>query len=54
MDVDTSNMEEKDRFYIPESWYIQQFVEGGVIGGILFLTIMIVLFWILVMRSPIL
>jgi O-antigen ligase len=47
-------MAEKDHFYIPESWYIQQFVEGGVIGGALFLAIMIVLFFTLVGKSPIL
>lgn len=52
--VDATNMEEKDRFYIPESWYIQQFVEGGVIGGILFLSIMLVLFLGLVTKNPIL
>lgn len=32
-------VEEQDRYYIPESWYIQQFVEGGIFGGILFLVI---------------
>ena len=50
IDVDASNMEEKDRFYIPESWYIQQFVEGGIIGGILFLVLMLT-FWILLMQK---
>lgn len=53
-DVDASNMAEKDHFYIPESWYIQQFVEGGIIGGILFLAIMVFLFLCLVGKSPIL
>jgi hypothetical protein len=52
--VDASNMGEKDRFYIPESWYIQQFVEWGMLGGLLFLTIMFSIFWMLVMKSPIL
>ena len=47
-------MAEKDHFYIPESWYIQQFVEGGVIGGMLFLAIMLMLFIALVTKSPIL
>lgn len=50
-DVD---MEEKDRFYIPESWYIQQFVEGWVIGGILFLAIMLTLFLLLMKEHAIL
>lgn len=52
--VDSKNMEEKDRFYIPESWYIQQFVEGWVIGGILFLAIMATLFFLLVGENSIL
>ena len=54
LDVDASNMEEKDRFYIPESWYIQQFVEWWIIGGILFLFIMLLLFIALVAKSSIL
>jgi O-Antigen ligase len=53
-DVDASNMIEKDRFYIPESWYIQQFVEWGVIWGVLFLAIMLSFFWMLIVKSPIL
>jgi hypothetical protein len=52
--VDSKNMEQQDRFYIPESWYIQQFVEGGVIWGILFLSIMGLLFYLLMRESPIL
>lgn len=45
--VDSTNMEEMDKFYIPESWYIQQFVEGGVLWGMLFLSIMVLLFFLL-------
>lgn len=52
--VDASNMEEKDRFYIPESWYIQQFVEGWVISGILFLLTMLIVFIYLMQKSAIL
>jgi hypothetical protein len=52
MDVDATNMEKLDRFYIPESWYIQQFVEWWVLWGILFLAIMFVLFIALVSKSP--
>lgn len=40
-----ASVEEQDRFYIPESWYIQQFVEGGLIGGVLFLAISAVIFF---------
>ncbi len=29
-----------ETYYIPESWYIQQFIEGGIIGGMLFLLIL--------------
>ncbi|MBP8016756.1 O-antigen ligase family protein, partial [Candidatus Gracilibacteria bacterium] len=35
---DISNINES--YYIPESWYIQQLVEGGIIGLILFLLVM--------------
>jgi hypothetical protein len=52
MDVEATNMEKLDRFYIPESWYIQQFVEWWVLWGILFLAIMFVLFIALVSKSP--
>jgi hypothetical protein len=43
-----------DRFYIPESWYIQQFIEGGIIGGVLFLLIMLSLFVTLLKKHIIL
>ncbi len=33
-------IEKEDKFYIPESWYIQQFIEWGIIGWVLFLIIM--------------
>jgi hypothetical protein len=26
-----TEIDELDRYYIPESWYIQQFIEGGYI-----------------------
>ncbi len=37
-------VEEKDRFFIPESWYIQQFIEWGLISGIAFLMLMWIFF----------
>ncbi len=52
--IDAKNMEEKDRFYIPESWYIQQFVEGWIFGGLIFLGIMLLFFIKLISRHPIL
>jgi len=53
-DITPENMVEKDAFYIPESWYIQQFVEWWIFGGILFLSIMISLFFILIKKSVVL
>lgn len=38
-------VEEEDRFYIPESWYIQQFIEWGFIGGVLFIVISAIIFF---------
>lgn len=46
------DVEAMDVQYIPESWYIQQFVEGGVIGGFLFLTIMLAFFLGLLFINP--
>jgi hypothetical protein len=43
-----------DAYYIPESWYIQQFIEGGVLGGILFLCIMMSFFVALMLVHPVL
>lgn len=37
---DTKKMED---YYIPESWYIQQLEEGGIIGGVLFAAILLTL-----------
>ena len=37
---DRKKIEESDRYYIPESWYIQQMVEGGILGFLLFLSIL--------------
>lgn len=46
--VQREDVEKEDRYYIPESWYIQQFIEGWVIGGVLFILIMATLFfWLL-------
>lgn len=47
-------IEEQDRYYIPESWYIQQYIEGGMIGGTLFMLIMGLLFVALLLLHPIL
>jgi O-antigen ligase len=41
----------KEDEYIPESWYIQQLVEGGIIGTLLFLAIMGMISWNLYRRS---
>lgn len=41
----------KEDLYIPESWYIQQLVEGGVIGLLLFLGIMGIITWRLYKKS---
>lgn len=43
--IDRQKIEELDRFYIPESWYIQQFIEGGILWGILFLLLMGIILW---------
>lgn len=52
--TDRKKIEEMDKFYIPESWYIQQFVEGWIIGGISFLIIMGILFFALIKKHVIL
>lgn len=52
--IPREKIEEMDRFYIPESWYIQQFIEGGIIGGVLFLLIMLSLFVFLLKKHIIL
>jgi hypothetical protein len=39
-------------YYIPESWYIQQLVEWGVIGFILFCAIMGMIAWRIFPLSP--
>jgi hypothetical protein len=38
---DTKNIDEK--YFIPESWYVQQLVEGWVVGFILFMAIMLIM-----------
>lgn len=45
---------ELDRYYIPESWYIQQFIEWGYIWGIVFIAIILSMFVSLMMIHPIL
>lgn len=47
---DIKNGEISDTFYIPESWYIQQFIEWGIVGGISFLILMW-LFFIQLVRT---
>lgn len=42
--TDRKDIEEKDRFYIPESWYIQQMIEWGIFGILIFLTILSLIF----------
>ncbi len=51
---DRSAIEKSDAYYIPESWYLQQLVEGGVIGGMAFLAFMFTIFWKLVWKHIIL
>ena len=34
---------ENEHLYIPESWYIQQLVEGGVVGFILFMVVLLLI-----------
>lgn len=42
-----TEIEQMDVKYIPESWYIQQFIEGGFLWGIIFLILMLfILFWL--------
>lgn len=52
--TERAEIEEQDRYYIPESWYIQQFVEGGFLGGTLFLVISAMIFFSLFYTSSIL
>ncbi len=42
---DRKEIEESDRYYIPESWYIQQMIEGGIFGIFTFLLIL-TLIWL--------
>ncbi len=53
-DRSSTEIAELDRYYIPESWYIQQFIEWGYTGGILFLLIMLALFISLIRIHPVL
>ncbi len=48
------DIENLDRFYIPESWYIQQFIEWGFIIGFLFLIFVGYILWNTIKISPIL
>lgn len=45
---------ERDTYYIPESWYIQQFIEWWFVAGILFLGIIVSLFISLLLIHPLL
>ena len=51
-DKKSKNITELDRYYIPESWYIQQFIEWGYLGWVLFLAIMVLIFWNLILTIP--
>jgi hypothetical protein len=42
--IDRQAREEKDRFYIPESWYIQQFIEWWIVWWVCFIILMLLLF----------
>jgi len=39
-------------YYIPESWYIQQLVEGGIVAFVLFCAIMGTIAWLIFPLSP--
>lgn len=54
VDLHDQNVTDLDRFYIPESWYIQQFIEGGYLGWVLFFGIMLWIFVVLMTIHPIL
>ncbi len=45
---------ELDKYYIPESWYIQQFIEWWILGWVLFLILTVVFFIVLMGIHPIL
>lgn len=34
-----------ETYYIPESWYIQQLVEGGIVGFLLFVAVLLIMLW---------
>ena len=34
-----------ETYYIPESWYLQIFTEGGLVGGVLFVLILVLILW---------
>lgn len=53
-DVPHESIVELDKYYIPESWYIQQFIEGWFLSGILFLGIIASIFISLMILNPIL
>jgi O-Antigen ligase len=42
--LDRKQIEEKDRYYIPESWYIQQLIEWWIFGFIAFMSIITLIF----------
>ena len=46
------DLKASEDYYIPESWYIQQLVEGGIIGFVLFCAIMGIIAWMLFPLSP--
>lgn len=34
-----------EHYYIPESWYIQQMIEGGIVGTVLFAALLLGMLW---------
>lgn len=46
------DLKHTEDYYIPESWYIQQLVEWGIIGFILFCAIMSIIAWMIFPLSP--
>ncbi|OIP53308.1 hypothetical protein AUK10_02495 [Candidatus Gracilibacteria bacterium CG2_30_37_12] len=45
-------IENTEDYYIPESWYIQQLVEGGIVAFVLFCVIMGMIAWMIFPLSP--
>lgn len=45
MNLTVKQLDAMETHYIPESWYVQQLVEGGLIGFVLFMGLMALIWW---------